>query len=239
MTPTMERIPQLVEKVKRLQAERETKVAALDEAIEAAEGELADVVAEVRGSLDEALGAIGKRVVRNAGKTTRGQLMALVAPLLGKMTAEEMAKELDRPVASIKKAVARVQEANMERELAETRRRPTSDAPAAPGRPVALPSSDRAVVGSPPPAAAPRQEDVEPVDVEALRKNVLVRMGRGSKVRLLTSARLAHKHIADVNRDGNGFTLTAGKDGHVHAIKGWVIGAGPDGHRHDLTTEAA
>lgn len=234
-TQPMDRIPQLVEKVKKLREDRDAKVKALDEAVEAAEKELQEAVAAVRGSLDEALGAIGKKRGPAPGGRKRGELMAKVEPMLARdMDAEAIAAELGCTIDNVNQAIKRIRGKRIAAQV------PTATHP--PAVPMPRPSfGDRAVVAAPPPVPARTNglaDEDDGASVDDLRRAV-IGTKNGTKARLLTTIQRGHKHIADINRDGNGYTATSGKDGHVHAVKAFVLGAGPDGHRHDLTTEAA
>jgi hypothetical protein len=228
----MDRIPQLVEKVKKLREERDAKVKALDDGVAAAEEELKQAVAEVKGTLDQALGAIGKRGFKVAtDRRKRGQLMVEIEPLWKQgMSVDDIAAKLGASYGSVRLSIKRI-----EKKIGD---RPPSVPIPVPQAPLRT-SGDRAVVASPPPSrAALPDDDDDAASVDDLRRAVLASKN-GTKVRLLTTIRSGHKHIADINRDGNGYTATSGRDGHVHAVKAFVVGAGPDGHRHDLTTEAA
>jgi hypothetical protein len=229
----MDRIPQLVEKVKKLREERDEKIKVLDDGVVAAEAELKAAVDAIQGTLNEALGAIGQQRKSGGHTLGKGGLMKIVEPLVAQgMSVNEIAKETGRSVSTVHSAIKRIHG-----------RDTMPAAPLPPPRPIPAPSfGDRATVASPPPPPARTNgladEDDGGASLDDLRRAVISTKG-GTKARLLTTLQRGHKHIADVNRDGNGYTATSGKDGHVHAVKAFVLGAGPDGHRHDLTTDAA
>lgn len=62
---------------------------------------------------------------------------------------------------------------------------------------------------------------------------------KGKRARLITSARKGHKHVGEIDGQGDGYTTPGPKDGHVHRIRLYLVGPGKDGHRHDLTTVGA
>jgi hypothetical protein len=209
-TNPLDQIPKLIEAVTKAKEARQEALRIHDDFVEKAESDLRSAIKSVEGSLAEAKGAIGKKAGR--GQTPRGELMALVKPLLERgMTVEAIAVELDRPAGNVKRAIERIQGGE----------RPVTT-PAAPARPAAPPPPD---------------DDGDAPTVEKLREAIICNL-KGSKAQLMTSLRAGHKHVAEVDRFGNGFTL-APKNGHVHGIRAFVVGAGPDGHRHDLTTEGA
>jgi hypothetical protein len=240
---SLESVLSAVERLKDLRAGRVAKVEAIDSEIGAAESALKTDIDAVRSVLDQAEALLDARPAPATGeRRKRGERLNEVLALVGQQLPQrEIARRLKMSLGNVQNAIGRLRKKGL---------LPASSPPPAVPAPPPLPPKPAPPVASAPTAqrqavvavatkGPPPLEGDGPLTVDQLRPVLLGRMRTLANTSVLTGTRQGHQHVAKVNRDGNGYTLSAGKDGHVHKVKAWTVEPGRDGHRHDLTTEAA